>query len=143
MISVRKEWKKIKTDEELLAWTKKWGALLMETFQNPIWASGYAKGKSDILDQLEQINKGEYPDDMEPVIEEYANALSIVRKNIKVAQFFLQGSREVMLNLDNEQLLRIAAEEMSKQLVKHIHMDIEEENDESLKVYFSLVMVDD
>jgi hypothetical protein len=142
MISVRKEWKSIKSDEEMLAWTKKWGSLLMETFQNPIWASGHTKGKEEVYEELEMLNRGEYPDDLSPVLEEYAKALSIIKKNIKVVQFFLQGSKEVMFELDDERLMQIAAEEMSKQLVKHIRMDIEEEKDE-VKYYFNLVMVDD
>lgn len=142
MISVRKEWKAIKSDEDLLNWSKKWGPLLMETFQNPIWTSGYTEAKKDIYSTLELLNKGQYPDVMDPVIEEYAKALSIISKNIKVVQFFLQGSKEVMFELEEDRLMEIAAEEMAKQLVKHIHMDIEEDEDE-VKFYFNLVMVDD
>lgn len=142
MISVRREWKGVKSDEDLLAWAKKWGALLMETFQNPIWTSGYTEAKKDIYNTLELVNGGEYPDIMDPPIEEYAKALSLISKNIKVVQFFLQGSKEVMFELDEDKLMEIAAEEMSKQLVKHIRMDIEEE-DEDVKFYFNLVMVDD
>lgn len=142
MISVRKEWKQIKSDEDLLAWTKKWGSLLMETFQNPIWASGYTEGVKSVHTKLEAMNKGEYADDMDPVLEEYAKALSLIQKNIKVIQFFLTGSKEVMFNLDEDKLMAIAAEEMSKQLVKHIQMDVEEEEND-VKFYFNLVMVDD
>ena len=142
MISVRKEWKAIKSDEDLLNWSKKWGPLLMETFQNPIWTSGYTEAKKDIYSTLELLNKGQYPDVMDPVIEEYAKALSIISKNIKVVQFFLQGSKEVMFELEEDRLMEIAAEEMAKQLVKHIRMDIEEDEDE-VKFYFNLVMVDD
>lgn len=142
MISVRKEWKAIKSDEDLLNWSKKWGPLLMETFQNPIWTSGYTEAKKDIYSTLELLNKGQYPDVMDPVIEEYAKALSIISKNIKVVQFFLQGSKEVMFELEEDRLMEIAAEEMSRQLVKHIRMDIEE-SDEDVKFYFNLVMVDD
>jgi hypothetical protein len=142
MISVRKEWKSIKSDEEMLEWAKKWGSLLMETFQNPIWTSGFAKGQEKVYEELEMINCGEYPDEMTPVLEEYAKALSIVKQNIKVIQFFLQGSKEVMFELDEDKLMEIAAEEMAKQLVKHIRMDIEEEED-GVKFYFNLVMVDD
>ena len=142
MISVRKEWKAIKSDEDLLNWSKKWGPLLMETFQNPIWTSGYTEAKKDIYGTLELLNKGQYPDVMDPVIEEYAKALSIISKNIKVVQFFLQGSKEVMFELEEDRLMEIAAEEMAKQLVKHINMDIEEDEDE-VKFYFNLVMVDD
>ena len=142
MISVRKEWKAIKSDEDLLNWSKKWGPLLMETFQNPIWTSGYTEAKKDIYSTLELLNKGQYPDVMDPVIEEYAKALSIISKNIKVVQFFLQGSKEVMFELEEDRLMEIAAEEMAKQLVKHIRMDIEEQ-EEDVKFYFNLVMVDD
>lgn len=142
MLSVRQEWKKVKSDEDLLAWAKKWGSLLMETFQNPIWTSGYAEGKKDIYSALELVNKGEYPDVMDPIIEQYANALAIINKNVKVVQFFLQGSREVMMELEEDKLMEIAAEEMAKQLVKHIRLDMEEEND-VVKFYFNLVMVDD
>lgn len=142
MISVRREWKEVKSDEDLLAWAKKWGALLMETFQNPIWTSGYTEAKKDIYSTLELVNSGEYPDIMDPPIEEYAKALSLISKNIKVVQFFLQGSKEVMFELDEDKLMEIAAEEMAKQLVKHIRMDIEEQ-DEDVKFYFNLVMVDD
>ena len=142
MISVRKEWKDVKSDEDLLEWAKKWGPLLMETFQNPIWTSGYTEAKKDVYQTLELINNGEYPDTMDPLIEEYANALAIISKNIKVVQFFLQGSKEVMFELDDDKLMEIAAEEMAKQLVKYVRMDIEE-NDEDVKFYFNLVMVDD
>lgn len=142
MISVRKEWKDVKSDEDLLEWAKKWGSLLMETFQNPIWTSGYTEAKKDVYQTLELINNGEYPDTMDPLIEEYANALAIISKNIKVVQFFLQGSKEVMFELDDDKLMEIAAEEMAKQLVKYVRMDIEE-NDEDVKFYFNLVMVDD
>lgn len=143
MISVRKEWKQIKSDEDLLAWSKKWGALLMETFQNPIWASGYAEGVKSVHTKLEAMNKGEYDDDMDPVLEEYAKALSLIQKNLKVVQFFLTGSKEVMFNLDEDKLISIAAEEMSKQLVKYIDMQVDDDDPEEIKFYFNLVMVDD
>jgi hypothetical protein len=142
MISVRKEWKEIKSDEDLLKWSKKWGPLLMETFQNPIWTSGYTEAKKDIYNALDMVNRGEYPDDMDEPIEEYAKALSLINKNLKVVQFFIQGSKEVMFELEEDKLMEIAAEEMAKQLVKYIRMEIEEQ-EHDVKFYFNVVMVDD
>ena len=46
MISVRKEWKAIKSDEEMLVWAKKWGGLLMETWNNPIFVEGQSGGSA-------------------------------------------------------------------------------------------------
>lgn len=142
MISVRKEWKAIKSDEEMLVWAKKWGGLLMETWNNPIFVAGHSEGKKAVLRQMDQIAEGEYPDGVIPEqVENYAEALDLISKNLRVLSFTLKGSKEVMSRIDDEALKNIAAEEMAKKLSEFVEIDAEDIEGE-LHFHFNLVMVE-
>jgi|LakMenE01Jun11ns_1017448.scaffolds.fasta_scaffold9916662_8 hypothetical protein len=142
MISVRKEWRACNSDTELLAWAKKWGALLMEEFQNPIWASGYTTGKKSVLDVLEAIRDGKDVEVTEDALNAYKSALEIVTSRIKIVSFNIQATEQALETLDQEELTQIAAEEMAKQLAKYIQMDVEELDNNMVNFTFNLVMVD-
>ncbi|NDD84074.1 hypothetical protein EBZ38_07345 [bacterium] len=143
MISVRKEWRECNSDEELLAWAKKWGTLLMEDFQNPIWTSGYTNGQKSILNTLEAIRDGKDVDSNEDVINAYKSAIDIISSKLKIVSFNIQATEEALHTLDQDELTKIAAEEMSKQLAKYINMDVEELDNNMVNFSFTLVMVDD
>jgi len=143
MISVRKEWTAVKTDEDKLAWAEKWGDLLMETTGNPIWTSGHTEAIKQITKQIEQVKEGEYPDNMHPMLKEYAEALEMTSKGFKVVSFALHGDGELMFKLDEDQLRSLAADEMSKILAKHVAIDIEESDDGQVSFNFNIVMLED
>jgi len=143
MISVRKEWKKVKTDEDKLEWANKWGDLLMETQLNPIWTSGFTQAVKHIAEQIEQIKNGEYPDLIHPMVQEYADALTMIHKGFKVVSFSLHGDGELMFRLDEDQLRQLAAEEMSKVLAKHVSIDVEEDDEGNVSFDFNIVMMED
>lgn len=142
MITVRKEWQEIKEDEELLEWGKKWGPLLMETWNNPIYTSGHVEGKKEILEMLDQILNGEYPDKrMPPEVEAYADALTLLSNTPRVLSFVLKGSPEIVKNLDEDTLKQVAASEMAKKLAEHIIITKQEKDGETL-FSFDLVMLE-
>jgi hypothetical protein len=91
---------------------------------------------------MDQIAEGEYPDGAIPEqVENYAEALDLISKNLRVLSFTLKGSREVMSRIDDEALKNIAAEEMAKKLTEFVEIDTESVEDE-LHFHFNLVMVE-
>tara|TARA_R110000772_G_scaffold66361_2_gene147926 strand:- start:16982 stop:17413 length:432 start_codon:yes stop_codon:yes gene_type:complete len=143
MISVRKEWLNVTTDEQKLEWVNKWGDLLMETQLNPIWTSGHTEAIKQITEQVQQIRDGEYPDLIHPMVQEYADALEMINKGFKVVNFTLSGDGELMFRLDEDQLRQYAAEEMAKVLSKHVSVDIDEKDDGTVELNFNIVMMED
>jgi hypothetical protein len=142
MLSVRKEWKKCKSDEELLEWTKKWGSLLMETFQNPIFTAGHTRGREEIIEMLDAIRSGEYPDkELPEAVEAYADALTFLAQSPRVLSFVLKGSKELTQNLDVVKIREIAATEMAKKLSQFIEINEQEVGGET-HYTFDLVMLE-
>lgn len=139
MISVRKEWKECKSDEELLEWTKKWGSLLMETWNNPIFVAGHTEGKKSVLHQLDQVAAGEYPDNPPDQVLNYAEALQLISQNLKVLSFTLKSEKD--FSIDTPTLKKLAADEMAKKLVDFVDIDVETTDTEK-HYHFNLVMVE-
>lgn len=139
MISVRKEWKEISSDEEMLAWAKKWGALLMETWNNPIFVAGHTEGKKSVLHQLDQVAAGEYPDNPPDQVLNYAEALQLISQNLKVLSFTLKSEKD--FSIDTTTLKKLAADEMAKKLVDFVDIDVETTDTEK-HYHFNLVMVE-
>ena len=139
MISVRKEWKEISSDEEMLAWAKKWGALLMETWNNPIFVAGHTEGKKSVLHQLDQVAAGEYPDNPPDQVLNYAEALQLISQNLKVLSFTLKSQKD--FSIDTATLKKLAADEMAKKLVDFVDIDVETTDTEK-HYHFNLVMVE-
>jgi len=146
MLSVRKEWLEAETDTDRLAWANKWGDLLMEDFQNPIWTAGYAQCRKEFIALLEKIRKNEEEIDMEDLEEEvqaYVRAIDIVSQKLKYVSFNIDAGPEVLHNLDEETLKEIAAEQMAKVLIRHITIDTEDLPGDNIRFHFNLTMVDD
>lgn len=139
MISVRKEWKEISSDEEMVAWAKKWGALLMETWNNPIFVAGHTEGKKSVLHQLDQVAAGEYPDNPPDQVLNYAEALQLISQNLKVLSFTLKSEKD--FSIDTTTLKKLAADEMAKKLVDFVDIDVETTDTEK-HYHFNLVMVE-
>jgi hypothetical protein len=139
MISVRKEWKEISSDEEMVAWAKKWGALLMETWNNPIFVAGHTEGKKSVLHQLDQVAAGEYPDNPPDQVLNYAEALQLISQNLKVLSFTLKSEKD--FSIDTPTLKKLAADEMAKKLVDFVDIDVETTDTEK-HYHFNLVMVE-
>lgn len=139
MISVRKEWKEISSDEEMLVWAKKWGALLMETWNNPIFVAGHTEGKKSVLHQLDQVAAGEYPDNPPDQVLNYAEALQLISQNLKVLSFTLKSQKD--FSIDTATLKKLAADEMAKKLVDFVDIDVETTDTEK-HYHFNLVMVE-
>lgn len=140
MKTVRKEWEAAKTPEERLAWADKWGDMLLETFQNPIWTEGYAYGENHICEQMEMVANGEYPDNMHPMVDLFAETLETVRKQITVVSFKVHGEKGMQMDL--EEIKKQAAASIASVLANHINMDMEETDDETI-LHFNIVMIED
>lgn len=136
MITVRKEWKNISSDEEMLQWAKKWGALLMETWNNPIYTAGHTEGKKEILTQLDQVAEGNIPQAAPVQVQNYAEALNVISQNLKILSFTLKSS----LKIEEETLRSVAASEMAKKLADFIEIDVEYKDE--IHYHFNLVMVE-
>ncbi len=143
MISVRKEWEVCETDTDKLAWAKKWGDLLMETYQNPMWTAGHTQGTKELLAVLKNISRGDVPDVPLPEeIEGYAIALETLKKTIKVVSFSIKVEESIMPNLEESRLLQVAAEQIATGILPFIDMEVEEQEDEGLVNFnFNLVLV--
>lgn len=136
MISVRKEWKDVSSDEEMLQWAKKWGSLLMETWNNPIYTAGHAEGKKEVLTQLDQVAEGNIPQVAPVQVQNYAEALNVISQNLKILSFTLKSS----LKIEEEALRSVAASEMAKKLADFIEIDVEYKDE--IHYHFNLVMVE-
>lgn len=136
MISVRKEWKDVSSDEEMLQWAKKWGALLMETWNNPIYTAGHTEGKNEVLTQLDQVAEGNIPQVAPVQVQNYAEALNVISQNLKILSFTLKSS----LKIEEEALRSVAASEMAKKLADFIEIDVEYKDE--IHYHFNLVMVE-
>lgn len=144
MISVRKEWEAIKTDEEMLAWAKSWGPLLMETYQNPIWVSGYTQGRKELLGTLDKLREGEEVTvKLEPQLEAYASAVDTLNKNFKVINFYINVEQAVLPNLDEDKLMEVAAEQISGALVKNLYVEQEEQENGDVRFVYHLIILED
>lgn len=140
MKSVRKEWLAAENSEQKLEWADKWADLLLETFQNPIWIEGYTYGKQEIINQMEMITNGEYPDVMHPMVELFAETLETVRKQMVVVGFQIHADKD--MELDIESIKKQAANSIASFLTNHINMDTEETDTETI-IHFNIVMVED
>ena len=144
MISVRKDWEAIKTDEEMLKWAKSWGPLLMETYQNPIWVSGFTQGRKELLAILDKLREGEEVTvKLEPQLEAYASAVDTLNKNFKVINFYINVEQAVLPNLDEDKLMEVAAEQISGALVKNLYVEQEEQENGDVRFVYHLIILED
>ena len=144
MISVRKDWEAAKTDEELLEWAKTWGALLMETYQNPIWVSGHTQGKKELLATLDKLRAGEeVTTALEPQLEAYASAVDTLNRSFKVINFYINVEEAALPNLDEDQLMRVAAEQISQCLTQNLYVEHEEQENGDVKFIYHLIILND
>ena len=144
MISVRKEWQAIKSDEEMLEWSKKWGPLLMETYQNPIWVSGHTQGKKELLTTLDKLRAGEeVTETLEPQLEAYASAVETLNRNFKVINFYINVDQSALPNLDEDMLMKVAAEQISECLTQNLYVEHEEQENGDMKFIYHLIILND
>lgn len=144
MISVRKEWEAVKSDEEMLKWAKSWGPLLMETYQNPIWKSGFTQGKKELLETLDRLRHGEIVHvQLEPQLEAYASAVETLNKTFKVINFHITVEEAVLPNLDEDRLMKVAADQISEALIKNLYVEHEEQENGDMKFIYHLIILDD
>lgn len=144
MITVRKEWEAVKTDEEMLAWAKSWGPLLMETYQNPIWVSGHTQGKKELLATLDKLRIGdEVEGKLEPQLEAYASAVDTLNKSFKVINFYITVEESALPNLDEGKLMEVAAEQISNCLTQNLYVEHEELENGDMKFIYHLIILND
>lgn len=136
MISVRNEWKEVSSDEEMLQWAKKWGSLLMETWNNPIYRAGHTEGKKEVLTQLDQVAEGNIPQVAPVQVQNYAEALNVISQNLKILSFTLKSNVE----MGEETLRSVAASEMAKKLADFVEIEVEYKDE--IHYNFNLVMVE-
>lgn len=142
MKSVRTEWAKAESDAEKLEWAKKWGDLLVETWDNPIYVSGHTDGRNSILDMMDSIMEGEYPDTILPSqVEAFHDALSTLSSHFKVLSYVLKGTPEMIERFDIDSLKSLVAEQIGKHLGPYIDMESEVVNGER-EYRFNLVMLE-
>lgn len=143
MISVRNEWLECKTDEDRLKWANKWGDLLMEDFQNPIWVSGHTQGIREYTALLKKIKAGEEIDHAIPEeLQEYQSALETLHKTLKVVTFTINVEKDTLPKVDEEVLLKVAADQMAGMLAQYTEIDAEELENGDVKFTYSLILVD-
>lgn len=144
MITVRKDWEAIKTDEEMLAWAKSWGPLLMETYQNPIWVSGFTQGKKELLATLDKLREGEEVEgQLEPQLEAYASAVDTLNKSFKVINFYIVVEEKLLPTLDEDMLMKVAAEQISECLTQNLYVEHEELENGDMKFIYHLILLND
>lgn len=132
MKTVKKEWEEVKTPEDAANWANKWAPLLLETWNNPIYTSGYHRARMDIEEQLEMLEQGEYPDKfVTDKLENYAKALHLINSTLRV----IKGTVNIP-NKTPEELIDIALENITDHLSQYLEYD-----DETKTVSFEIVTV--
>lgn len=142
MLTVKQEWLDALTDEDKLVWAKKWGDLLVEDFQNPIWTSGYTQGQKELLDKMRGLKMGNpVTGDVPPELEEYASAVEVIKQTLKFISFNLIADAAVAERISREELLEIAAQQISPVITHYIDVQAEELEDGKVNFVFTLVLV--
>lgn len=127
MISVRKEWEAIENDTDKLAWANKWGDLLMETYQNPMWTSGHTQGTKEVLALLANIRNGDVPAIPLPhELQQYIVDMETLAKSIKTISFSIKVEEEVLPNLDENKLKEVACNQVAEGIYPFIEVEVEE-----------------
>jgi|688.fasta_scaffold377113_2 hypothetical protein len=129
--TVRDEWVQAETDEQILVWAKKWGWLLCEDFQNPIWLEGFAKGKKAYTEEL-ALEEGE----LEAAVE-------IFRSKVKILTFNVEAEYSILASIEEKQIREAAANMMADALADHITMEMEELKNGNVMFTFYLTVVRD
>lgn len=142
MISVRKEWEAAETDTDKLEWAKKWGDLLMETYQNPMWTSGHTQGTKEILALLANIRKGNVPEVPLPhELQQYIVDMETLAKSIKTISFSIKVEEEVLPNLDEDKLKQVACTQVSEGIYPFIEVDINELESGMVEFNYSIAVI--
>ncbi len=142
MLTVKQEWHDALTDEDKLVWAKKWGDLLVEDFQNPIWTSGFTQGQKELLEKIRGLKMGNpVTGDIPEELHDYATAVEVIKQTLKFISFNLIASAEVAEKISREELLEIAAKNISPVITNFIDVQAEEMEDGKINFVFNLVLV--
>jgi len=116
----------------------------METYQNPIWVSGFTQGRKELLSTLDKLREGEEVTvKLEPQLEAYASAVDTLNKNFKVINFYINVEQAVLPNLDEDKLMEVAAEQISGALVKNLYVEQEELENGDVRFVYHLIILED
>jgi len=144
MLSVRNEWLLADTAEKKLEWTNKWGDLLMEDFQNPIWVSGHTQALKETYDLIKKIEDGQTIRIALPEqLERYKNAVNFMNTQVKTATCKVKVEASALENIDAAYLRKVAADNLTPAIVKHMHVEEEELANGDMSFSFTVVMLDD
>ena len=142
MLSVRREWTEAKTDEDKLKWADKWGDLLMETYQNPMWTAGHTQATKEFLAILRNIKAGNTPEIALPQeILDYAEALKIISNDIKTVSFKIVAEHDMLANLDEAVFRKVAVDQIAAALMPYLYIEENELENGDVEFTYNIVMV--
>lgn len=142
MLTVKQEWEEAADDESILAWARKWGSLLVEDWNNPIWTSGYTQGQKEFLDKMRGLREGNpVPDNLPPEMVQYANAVEILEKNLRFITYNMIAEPAMAAKITEKELLDIAAKQIAPVITNFIEVDTEELENGNINFIFNLVIV--
>lgn len=142
MISVRKEWEAAQTDTDKLAWAKKWGDLLMETYQNPIWTAGHTQGTKEVLALVSNIRKGKVPDIPLPEeLQQYVTDVVTLAKSLKTISFSIKVEESALPNLDEDKIKEVACEQVAQGIYPFIEVEMLELDTGMVEFNYNIVVI--
>lgn len=142
MISVRKEWEAAETDTDKLAWAKKWGDLLMETYQNPMWTAGHTQGTKEVLALVSNIRKGNVPDIPLPEeLQQYVTDVVTLAKSLKTITFSIKVEESALPNLDEEKIKEVACEQVAQGIYPFIEVEMLELDTGMVEFNYNIVVI--
>lgn len=142
MISVRKEWEAAETDTDKLAWAKKWGDLLMETYQNPMWTAGHTQGTKEVLALVSNIRKGNVPDIPLPEeLQQYVTDVVTLAKSLKTISFSIKVEESALPNLDEDKIKEVACEQVAQGIYPFIEVEMLELDTGMVEFNYNIVVI--
>lgn len=142
MISVRKEWEAAQTDTDKLAWAKKWGGLLIETYQNPIWTAGHTQGTKEVLALVSNIRKGKVPDIPLPEeLQQYVTDVVTLAKSLKTISFSIKVEESALPNLDEDKIKEVACEQVAQGIYPFIEVEMLELDTGMVEFNYNIVVI--
>lgn len=142
MLSVRREWTEAKTEADKLKWADKWGDLLMETYQNPMWTAGHTQATKEFLAILRNIKAGNKPEVALPQeILDYAEALHMVTSDLKVVSFKITAQNDMLHKLDEAVFRKVAIDQMAAALMPYLYIEENELENGDVEFTYNLTMV--
>ena len=142
MISVRKEWEAAETDTDKLAWAKKWGDLLMETYQNPMRTAGHTQGTKEVLALVANIRKGKIPDIPLPEeLQQYVTDVVTLAKSLKTISFSIKVEESALPNLDEDKIKEVACEQVAQGIYPFIEVEMLELDTGMVEFNYNIVVI--